>query len=100
MTCILYKKSYTLILLNSFDSDVTGRQVLASKTLFQPWLNQIQSFLEKNRWYQFKLKTTRSIQFSYKDKVDVDLLVIPYWDSKDQFYNFLSREVPRERWNE
>ena len=38
--------------------------------------------------------TKRSIQFRYKDKVGVDLLVSPYWKNKNEFYKFLRDEVP------
>ena len=74
--------------------------MLQSASLFQPWLRKLHAFL-KHKWgYSFKKMTKRSVQFRYKDKVDVDLLVSPYWNSKDEFYEFLRDEVPCDRRDE
>lgn len=73
--------------------------MLDSGELFRPWLRKLHAFLEKTLgdWYHFIRMTKRSVQFRYKDKVDVDLLVSPYWDNKDQFYTFLLRVPPDQR---
>lgn len=39
----------------------------------------------------------RSVQFNYKGKVDVDLLVSPNWKDQFQFYSFLRPLTPGER---
>ena len=80
--------------------DISGREVLQSRSLFQPWLKKLHAFLQKKEGYSFKKMTKRSVQFRYKDKVDVDLLVSPYWNNKHEFYSFLRDEVPRDQHDE
>lgn len=80
-----------------YSRDISGREVLRSASLFQPWLRKLHAFLQNKRGYSFKKMTKRSVQFRYKDKVDVDLLVSPYWSNKDEFYMFLRDEVPRDQ---
>ena len=69
---------------------------MSSGELFKPWLRKLHTFLQNTlgRNYRYTRMTERSVQFNYKGKVDVDLLVSPYWNSKDEFYTFLLREVP------
>ena len=73
--------------------DIKGRDVLYSESLFQPWLIKLHDYLHTKSGYSFKQMTKRSLQFTYKGKVDVDLLVSPYWEDKDEFYTFLQDEV-------
>jgi hypothetical protein len=80
--------------------DISGREVLETESLFQKWLRKLHAFLKKKQGYSFKNMTKRSVQFRYKDKVDVDLLVSPYWNNKDEFYMFLRDDVPRDRRDE
>ena len=40
------------------------------------------------------VSTGRSIQFKYKGKIDVDLLVSPNWESQHDLNVFLSKEWP------
>lgn len=78
-------------------TDISGRGALTSGELFKPWLRKLHNFLQTTlggRYYGFNKMTQRSVQFNYKGKVDVDLLVSPYWSSRDEFYTFLLREVP------
>lgn len=78
-----------------YNLDISGRDVLDSRELFTPWLRKLHSFLQKTLGdtYDFIKMTNRSVQFTYKDKVevDVDLLVSPFWNNKDEFYTFLLR---------
>ena len=70
---------------------------MTSGELFKPWLKKLHDFLQNTlglRNYRFIRMTQRSVQFNYKEKVDVDLLLSPYWNNKDEFYTFLLREVP------
>ena len=92
-----YHICYTTLIANV---DISGREVLRSASLFQPWLRKLHAFLQNKQGYSFKKMTKRSVQFRYKDKVDVDLLVSPYWSNKDEFYMFLRDEVPRDRRDE
>ena len=68
---------------------------MTSGELFKPWLRKLHDFLQNTlgRNYRYIRMTQRSVQFNYKEKVDVDLLVSPYWNNKDEFYTFLLREV-------
>lgn len=77
-------------------ADISGRSVTSSGELFKPWLRKLHTFLQNTlgRNYGYTRMTERSVQFNYKGKVDIDLLVSPYWNSKDEFYTFLLREVP------
>ena len=76
--------------------DIKGRDVLYSRSLFQPWLTKLHNFLRTKSGYSFKQMRKHSLQFTYKGKVDVDLLVSPYWEDKDEFYTFLQDEVPSD----
>ena len=62
---------YYLTQLDTFLSDKLGR-------------NYVQT--EKDRE---ALKKWRSVQFSYRGKVDVDLLVSPNWNDQFRLYRFL-----------
>ena len=81
-------------------TDISGREVLQSGSLFQKWLKMLHNFLCRKSGYSFKKMTKRSIQFRYNRKVDVDLLVSPYWEDKDEFYTFLRDEVPSDQRDE
>ena len=69
---------------------------MSTGELFKPWVRKLQDFLQNTlRWnYRHIRITQRSVQFNYKEKVDVDLLVSPFWNDRDEFYTFLLREVP------
>ena len=67
---------------------------------FKRWVDMLKVFMEE----EFNLTTStpgynhRSVQFdiSYKNvTLPVDLLVSPYWDKPEEFYNFL-RRIPKE----
>ena len=68
---------------------------------FKRWVDMLKVFMEE----EFKLtaKTpghnNRSVQFvfTYGDvSLQVDLLVSPYWNDPEEFYNFL-RRIPKEK---
>ena len=64
---------------------------------FNYYLQQLDAFLRLNlgrnyvqtREERESLVKGRSVQFSYKGKVDVDLLVSPNWKDQFQLYRFL-----------
>lgn len=65
---------------------------------FRHYLVQLDTFLKENLGPGSYVQTEkdkqaltrwRSVQFSYKGKVDVDLLVSPNWKDQFQFYQFL-----------
>ena len=61
---------------------------------FKEWIGLLKSFVERN--FTHKCKTTgRSVQFTYKS-VEVDLLVSPYWNTAQEFFQFL-KTIPKER---
>ena len=75
--------------------------------MFQPWLSQLKQFIGdiQNQGLILKSPLTKdrfSVQFSYQVShsllLEVDLLVSPYWNTPQDFYDFL-RHVPRDkRW--
>ena len=83
-------------------SGFTGRDVLLSPTMFQPWLSQLKQFIDRIQGFTLKYPRSvdrLSVQFSYEVShgllIDVDLLVSPYWNEPQDFYDFL-RQVPRD----
>ena len=68
---------------------------------FKRWVDMLKVFMEE----EFNLRTStpgynhRSVQFDirYKNEpLKVDLLVSPYWNNPEEFYNFL-RRIPTEK---
>ena len=62
---------------------------------FGKWLDKLQQFLETLRNVKITKRTKYSVQFKYDGLIDVDLLVSPFWNNQDEFYDFL-RGVPQE----
>ena len=62
---------------------------------YRAWLGKLQHFLQQSLGRKFKLDqlTPHAVQFEYDGKIDVDLLLSPYWSDQHQFYDFL-RQVP------
>ena len=76
---------------------ITGQDVIdQGNRQFRKWLTPLRQFLKAKLKDDYKAtKTTkRSIQFKYKGLIDVDLLVSPYWETADDFYDFL-KGIPR-----
>ena len=63
---------------------------------FDYWLKKLERFLRECRGVQIKKKTPHSVQFTYNDLIEVDLLVSPWWDSVVQLTEFLDK-VPVEK---
>ena len=70
--------------------------------MFQPWLSQLKQFIDRIQGFTLKFPRSVdrfSVQFSYEVShrllIDVDLLVSPYWNEPQDFYDFL-RQVPRD----
>ncbi len=60
---------------------------------YKPWLSQLHEFLEKRcgKDYVFHNFAPKSLQFTFKGVIDVDLLVSPNsWEKPRQFYDFLT----------
>lgn len=68
---------------------------------YTKWLDMLDSFLKETiaSKYTYKRTTRFAVQFLYDGKIDVDLLVSPYWGEVPQpLYRFLENEVrPKER---
>lgn len=62
---------------------------------FGKWLDQLETFLERQPKVVITKRTKFSVQFKFDDIIDVDLLVSPYWNNQHDFYDFL-RGVPKE----
>ncbi|XP_064392105.1 2'-5'-oligoadenylate synthase 1-like [Halichondria panicea] len=63
------------------------------------WLEKLEKFLKKNSDVQFKNRTPHSVQFRYKDLIDVDMLVTPWWDSVSQLSLFLDKIPVQKRYS-
>ena len=63
--------------------------------MFTKWLIPLQDFIEKTFSLKTK-KTKRSVQFRFRDLIDVDLLLSPYWEDQHEFYTFL-KGIPRRQ---
>ena len=80
-------------------SDIRGQEVLEQGgNLFKKWLDKLQAFLERKfgmASHEFNSGSGRSVQFRFKNIIDVDLLVSPFWGDVNPtpFYTFL-RSVP------
>ena len=42
-------------------------------------------------------RTSRSLQFKFENKIDVDMLVSPFWRDRHDLYRFLQGIEPRKR---
>ena len=66
---------------------------------FEPWTSQLKSFIERVRGVTMRSRSLEySVQFAFNYRgmsIDVDLLVSPYWESPDEFYDFL-KDIPHE----
>ena len=65
---------------------------------YQAWLEKLKHFLQQSLGRKFKLDkmTPHAVQFEYGGKIDVDLLLSPYWSDQHQFYDFLG-QVPEAK---
>ena len=78
--------------------DLTGHDVLGQGgNMFLYWLQKLDRFLEHHfrKSYVKTRMTHRSVQFTFKDKIEVDLLVSPYFGKPKEFYEFL-KSVPHD----
>ena len=62
---------------------------------FRAWLEKMKSFLQRSFGGSYKL-TPHAVQFKYDGKIDVDLLLSPYWSDPDQLYKFLG-QIPEAK---
>ena len=60
---------------------------------FQALLEKMKSFLQRSLGGSYRL-TPHAVQFKYDGKIDVDLLLSPYWSDPHQLYKFLG-QVPK-----
>lgn len=66
---------------------------------YDRWLGQLKLFLEETLDeddIEDISRTVHSVQFTYKEWIEVDLLVSPKWDYPADLYNFLGT-VPKHR---
>ncbi len=61
------------------------------------WLEKLEKFLKRSSDVQFKNRTPHSVQFRYKELIDVDMLVTPWWDSVSQLSLFLDKIPVQKR---
>lgn len=80
--------------------DITGQNIKDAR--YARWLVQLYDFLQATYKHGCAFKQrrdgiNRSVQFTFKDTIDVDLLVSPYWRDQYEFYEFLKGIPPMER---
>jgi hypothetical protein len=88
-----------------YSRDFTGLDVLSSGSMFRPWIAQLKAFIKQARgvtlYYRGERAENFSVQFSYEMSpgvsIDVDLLVSPYWNYPQNFYEFLRSVPPGDR---
>ena len=72
--------------------------------MFLYWLQKLDRFLERHlrKSYVKTRMTHRSVQFKYKDEIEVDLLVSPYFEKPKDFNEFLKsvHDDERDRYEE
>ncbi len=95
----------TFVLIFSLIVKGVDTDLLIKESGFCYYLQQLHQFLSRQlgaNYVQTKteknlLTKGRSVQFTYKGKVAVDLLVSPNWRDEQELYRFLnSTENPRE----
>ena len=78
--------------------------MLQSGRMFEPWLRQLKEFIDEMDGVTLKRQSPNAKQFSVQfffdvnhrgSPIDVDLLISPYWNNPEEFYNFL-KGVPKE----
>nr|CAB38027.1 2-5A synthetase [Geodia cydonium] len=84
-----------------YSTEISAYDVLRAESHFQPWLRRIYHFLANNlKGFKFEALKNRSLQFIYHHTsscvIKVDLLVSPYWESCEDFYNFL-KKIPEDK---
>ena len=74
-----------------------GSQILREG--FDPLLDRLIRHLEREFPGQiFEIhRTVHSVQFKFENKIDVDMLVSPFWREPSAFYHFLETTNPRDR---
>ena len=75
-----------------------GSKLIKEENYLDTWLDIVQSFLDRKLPAKItdKDRTKYSFQFKYNMKLDVDLLVSPFWRDKHDLYEFLN-SVPEKK---
>ncbi len=70
---------------------------------FNHWLNIVETYLDRHLSGQITEKSPNSLLYKFKfgiahqsNKIDVDLLVSPYWDKPEDLYRFLL-QIPKNK---
>ena len=82
----------------TYSVDLTGHQIV--KEGFDSALGLLESVLDRKNPHMLseRHRTARSRQFKFEGKIEVDMLVSPYWGQKPQeFYQFLQEINPSKR---
>ena len=84
-----------VLILHLIATDFTGRDVMYSRRMFGPWID----FIRRVKGFSVQHADLFSVSFSYEVSqglsLEVDLLVSPYWDTPQDFYQF-PREIPKQ----
>ena len=79
-------------------TDLVGHQIVREG--FDSALGLLENVLDRKNpdMLTERHRTSRSRQFIFDGKIEVDMLVSPYWGEKPrEFYQFLQEIDPRER---
>ncbi len=67
---------------------------------YTSWLNKLERFLRETLGQKIDRQsikqTPHAVQFKYDGKIEVDLLVSPFWDSHYDLYEFL-QTIPESK---
>ena len=92
--------SWTLLRLCTHARADIGKERLAGaagdRRPFNEWLTKIRAFLVGSLGADITLSSDdfpHAIRFTYKGKIDVDLLVSPVWEKPQDFFYFLTRDI-------
>ena len=76
---------------SSYVTTYVYTDVKADRREIQRILRELLGFLSTTLGRKFELikSTPRMVQFRYDRKIDVDLLISPFWSSRDELYQFM-----------
>ena len=76
---------------SSYVTTYVYTDVKADRREIQRILRELRDFLSTTLGRKFELikSTPHMVQFHYDRKIDVDLLISPFWSSADELYQFM-----------
>ncbi len=65
---------------------------------FHRWLRALENHLDRKNPGKLsqRKETPHSVQYRFDERIDVDMLISPFWREPSELYRFLQR-IPREK---